>query len=829
MTSKTVIDFISGETVRATPEEVHAVQVFAKILVSDYGYPRSHIRTHPQWRVKARPSDVKREYPIDIAVFSSDVHTDEELKIIVECKQPNRRSGHSQLMDYMRFSEARVGVWFNGNEKLYLKKSERKGKVLFEEIPNIPKFGERLEDIGLYRRRDLRPARNLKSVFKTIRNYLAANAVGITRDEVFAQQIINLIFCKIYDERFTRPDDMVRFRAGLEEPADEVMCRIEELFCNVKSQYGDVIEPEDTLILDQKSLAYIVGELHLFSLTEANRDAIGEAFETFIGPSLKGGQGQFFTPRNVVNLLVTMTELRPRDKVIDPACGSGGFLIEALRDIWQKVEIDCGELGWPDHEISAEKQRVAIRQFRGIDKDYFLAKVAKAYMAIVGDGRGGVYCENSLENLDNWDPNTRQEIYLGSFDVVLTNPPFGKKLKIDDESILKKFHLGRKWKKKKGSTRFDRLDVLHDSRPPQILFVERCLALLKTGGRAGIILPESMLCNPSHRHVIQHIKSVGRIVAVVSFPEELFQPYTHAKVCGVLLEKISADQDNPHEIFMAVARWCGHDSRGLLIPHDDIPRIKKKFYEYMTGDIEYDHFGFAIREDQIVDDIYLPKYYNPEVEAKLGALIETHYIMDFGELINRGVIELHTGHEVGKLAYGTGPIPFIRTSDIANWEIKLDPKHCISEDIYESLRERQDVQVGDILMVRDGTYLVGTCAMITEDTMEIVYQSHIYKIRSNDHELMPPALLLAVLSSPIVREQIYAKRFTQDIIDTLGARVRELQLPIPKDSDERGRIIESVRHALALKAEARTLARSAALSVAPTEIELDGSFPTFLG
>ncbi len=829
MTSRTLVDFVSGKSVRATPEEVHAVQVFSKILVNDYGYPRSNIRTHPQWRVKARPSDFRREYPIDIAVFSSREHLDETLKIIVECKKPNRRSGRSQLQDYLRFSEARVGVWFNGDEKLFLKKSESKGKVFFEEIPNIPQFGERLEDIGLYRRRDLRPAQNLKSVFKTIRNYLAANAVGITRDEVFAQQIINLIFCKIYDERFTRPDDMVRFRVGIDEPTKDVRVRIDELFDNVKDQYGDVIEEDDSLMLDDKSVEYIVGELQLFTLTEANRDAIGEAFETFIGPSLKGGQGQFFTPRNVVNLLVTMTNLQTRDKIIDPACGSGGFLIEALRDVWRKVERQCEELGWPAQEISAEKQRVAIRQFRGVDKDYFLAKVAKAYMAIVGDGRGGVYCENSLENLNNWHPNTRQEIYLGYFDVLLTNPPFGKKLKIDDESILKKFDLGHKWKKQKGTTEYSRLDMLQESRPPQILFVERCLSLLRAGGRAGIILPESMLCNPSHRYVIQHIKSVARIVAVVSFPEELFQPYTHAKACGVLLEKTPTNKDNPHAIFMAVARWCGHDSRGILIPYDDIPKIKNKFSEYTTGAIEYDHFGFAIREDQIVDDIYLPKYYNPEVEEKIGTLSETHHILDFGELINRGVIDLRTGNEVGKLAYGTGPVPFIRTSDIANWEIKLDPKHCVSEDIYESLRERQDVQVGDILMVRDGTYLVGTCAMITEDTTEIVYQSHIYKIRSNDHELMPPALLLAILSSPIVREQIYAKRFTQDIIDTLGARVRELQLPIPKDSDERGLVIESVRCALALKAEARTLARSAALTVAPTEIELDDGFPTLLG
>lgn len=829
VTTNTIVDFVSGKSVRATPEEIHAVQVFSKILVTDYGYPREYIRTHPQWRVKARPSDTRREYPVDIAVFSSPEHYDEYLEIIVECKQPNRRSGRSQLQDYLRFSKSRVGVWFNGSEKLVLKKSEHKGQVFFEEIPNIPRFGERVEDIGLYRRGDLRAAENLKSVFKTIRNYLAANAVGITRDEVFAQEIINLIFCKIYDERFTRPDDMVRFRTGLNEPSSHVRKRIEKIFLDVKQQYGDVIGLEDSLALDDSSLVYVVGELQPFSLTQANRDAIGEAFETFIGPSLKGGQGQFFTPRNVVNLLVTMTELNQTDKVIDPACGSGGFLIEALREIWQKVEVQCNELGWPQEEISAEKQRVAIRQFRGIDKDYFLAKVAKAYMAIVGDGRGGVFCENSLDNLENWQPDTRQGVYLGSFDAVLTNPPFGKKLKIDDSSILRKYDLGHKWKKKRSATTYVRQNVLHDSRPPQILFVERCLALLRPGGRAGIILPESMLCNPSHRYVIQHIKSVARIVAVVSFPEELFQPYTHAKACGVLIEKTPSDGNNPHTIFMAVARWCGHDSRGISIPRDDLPKIKQKFHDYMSGNIKYDHFGFAISEESIVDDIYLPKYYNPEVEAKIEALQNSHDIFEVGNLVDQGVLELGTGHEVGKLAYGTGPIPFIRTSDIANWEIKLDPKHCISDDLYESLKERQDVQNGDILLVRDGTYLVGTCAIITEDTEKIVYQSHIYKIRSNDHDLMPPELLLAVLSSPIVREQIYSKRFTQDIIDTLGARVRELRLPIPKDTLQRQEIIESVKDALAFKAKARSMARAAALSVAPTEIQLDDSFPTLMG
>lgn len=803
-----IVDHISGLHVKATPEELHAVQIFAKILTADYNYPASHLQTKPQWRVKARPSDTTKEYPVDIAVFDSDKHDDNNLKIVVECKKPNRRDGRSQLEDYMRLSNAGLGVWFNGKEKLFLRKREGNGKVLFEEIPNIPKFGERVEDIGLYKRRDLKPAHNLKSVFRTARNYLAANAVGITRDEIFAQQLINLIFCKIYDERFTKPNDKVSFRAGYQEATSKVKERIQKIFDHVKKQYDDVIAENDTIDLDEKSLTYIVGELQLYAITESERDAISDAFEIFIGPSLKGGQGQFFTPRNVVKLLADITNPGPNDRIIDPSCGSGGFLIESLREIWKKIEISGKELGWPDHEVFSEKQKVAIKNIRGIDKDSFLSKVAKAYMAIMGDGRGGVFCENSLDNVNNWKPNTRQHIQLGSFDLVLTNPPFGKKLKVDDSETLCEYDLGKKWKKVKGETFFEPTSTVLDGQSPQILFVERCLDLLKPGGRLGIIAPESMFCNPSHRYIVQYIKSRAQIKTIISLPEELFQPYTHAKTCAVVIENTKPNKYEDHDVFMAVAEWCGHDSRGAEIPYDDIPKIIHKYDEYRdSGTIEYSHLGFIIKESKIIDDVYLPKYYNPEISKNLEKLSETHDLINLGSLIKQKKVSLSTGDEVGKLAYGTGPVPFIRTSDIANWEIKLDAKHGLSEAIYEGIKKRQDVQENDILMVRDGTYLVGTSALITSNDTKIVYQSHIYKIRSNDHDTIHPYLLLAALSSPIVKAQIYSKRFTQDIIDTLGHRIGELILPIPKNKSERLNIIQKVEDILSMKKRAKELSK----------------------
>ena len=586
-----LIDFISGLQVKETPEEVEAVQPFSKILVDDYGYPKDHIHTRPQYRVKVRPSDTKKEYPVDIAVFTGKEHSDDSAYIIVECKKKNRRDGRSQLEDYLRLSRAYLGVWFNGDERLYLQKTEKDGKIFFDEIPNIPRYGERVEDVGKFKRKDLRPAENLKPTFRTIRNYLAANAVGITRDEVFASQIIDIIFCKIYDERFTRPDDTVKFRAGINEDDEAVRRRILELFERVKRQYNDVIDVADSIILDAKCIKYIVGELQLYSLKDSSRDAVGEAFEIFIGPSLKGAQGQFFTPRNVVNMVIKMIDPDTDEKILDPACGSGGFLVESLRYVWNKLENKANELGWPESEIEAEKQKVAIKNFRGIDKDSFLSKVAKAYLAILGDGRGGVHCENSLEYFDNWSPKTIEDIQPGTFDIIVTNPPFGKKLAIDTTDILGLYDLGHKWTQDDDG-KFAKGDLV-DKQPPQLLFIERCLQMLRDGGRMGIVLLESIFGMPKYQYVVNYIRSKAKILAVVTLPEDLFQPHTHAKCCVLICQKYdkgeSLETCGDYDIFMSDVKWCGHDSRGNVtytynekgdkVVLDEIPLVADKYLE----------------------------------------------------------------------------------------------------------------------------------------------------------------------------------------------------------------------------------------------------------
>ncbi len=319
-------DYISGQPVKATPEEVEAVQVFARRLVEDYGYPKAALQTRPQFRVRKRPSDEEKSYPVDIAVFGSGKRTEDELFMVVECKKKDRKDGVAQLKLYLDMSAAEVGVWFNGDEHEYLRKVHHKdGSRTYVTLPNIPRHGQRIEDIGLFKRKDLKKPSNLKAVFRDIRNHLAGMTTGITRDEALAQEIINILFCKIYDEQETAPDEAVTFRAGVGEDVNTVHARVGKLFHRVKTEYfEDVFDRESLMKLDADSVYYVVGELQNYCVTDADRDAIGEAFEVFIGPALRGAEGQFFTPRNVVRMMVDILDPKPGERIMDPACGSGG-------------------------------------------------------------------------------------------------------------------------------------------------------------------------------------------------------------------------------------------------------------------------------------------------------------------------------------------------------------------------------------------------------------------------------------------------------------------------------------------------------------------------
>lgn len=223
-----------------------------------------------------------------------------------------------------------------------------------------------------------------------------------------------------------------------------------------------------------------------------------------------------------------------------------------------------------------------------------------------------------------------------------------------------------------------------------------------------------------------------------------------------------------------------------------------------TTTLEFGFFSaFRLNSSAITNGIYLPKYYDPAVENILRKLDGTCTRYSIQSLLNDKVIELATGDEIGKMAYGTGSIPFVRTSDFSNWEIKADAKQGVSEEIYEQYALKEDVRPGDILIVRDGTYLVGTSCLITEYDQKMLYCGGLIKIRVLKKDILDEYLLLGLLNSYIVKRQIRTKQFTRDVIDTLGQRLREVTLPLPHSVELRHAISVQIRHIIENRIEAR--------------------------
>lgn len=220
---------------------------------------------------------------------------------------------------------------------------------------------------------------------------------------------------------------------------------------------------------------------------------------------------------------------------------------------------------------------------------------------------------------------------------------------------------------------------------------------------------------------------------------------------------------------------------------------------------ESTHLGFVTSLSSINNDIFVPSYYNPETKSALKRISDNsdYKLVTVSELLDNQLISIKRGNEVGSQFYGLGDIPFVRTSDIVNWEVKHDPIKSLPEEIYNKYNKSQDIRENDILIVSDGTFLIGRCAMITSADRKIVIQSHIKRIRCLQFEKLHPYVLLYMLSTDIVQKQISEKTFVQATISTLGDRLLELVLPFPCNKEIYNSIYSEVSVIISNKVSAK--------------------------
>lgn len=389
-------------------------------------------------------------------------------------------------------------------------------------------------------------------------------------------EMCKLILVKLYEEEREEQKEENRFTIKSIEKAEKLgidaATFVNRCFEELKTRkLKGLFDPEEKIELKPHTIKEIVDLLEIYALKKTREDVLGVAFETFLKGMMTGKElGEFFTPREVVEFMVKLVDPQIGEKILDPACGTGGFLIWSFFHVLEKIR----------KNVSNEKERRNLEEklieecLWGIDIDSYLEKLCKINLRIHGDGYRHIYRGNSLDVVDDNVELEHEEIRKelrtiiekeGGFDIILTNPPFGSGpgKDITEKRILEKYENG------KGKRR----------QIPQILFLELCIRLLKPGGRMAIVLPDGILNNAGKDYIAirDFIRRECIVRAVVSLPEGTFIPYGSGVKASILfIQKRKSREEEQGGIFMAIARYIGYDThtqRYKQIPENDLPII----------------------------------------------------------------------------------------------------------------------------------------------------------------------------------------------------------------------------------------------------------------
>lgn len=610
---------LTNRVVKATDKE-QTLQSMIAMMAEEYGFASEDMER--DFRVKYTDADSgsTKTQKVDLAIFEQGrAHETENLArfIIVakdaKVKANDKKAGVTATLEPILYNtDCEFGCWTNGEDLQYLHSCDDEwGQTTCEDISDFPAQGQTLEDLEAQGERAMprKPANeSLVKTFKRCHDYIYGNE-GMKKTAFW--ELLNLIFCKLYDEkrRIIDAKDGIsyrrRFWVGVKEQyTDEgraaVAARIKGLFEDLKESkvFQDVFDGNEQIMLSDRGLAFVASELAKYSFLDASVDVKGTAYETIVSNTLKQEAGQFFTPRNIIKCMVEMLDPDKNTRVLDPACGSGGFLVMVLDHVRRKIakelypELDDVRLQakFNSPEVDDAVRGYAEKMLFGFDFDPDLKKAARMNMVMAGDGHANIYNINSLDYPHGSKPDipliaeavtdsisksadkdfrfeTASNNAQGKFDMVFTNPPFGTKVEVDQEIALR-YQL--------------------NSKAPEILFIEACYNFLKPGGKMAIVLPDGILGNPNTEFVRIWIMKHFRLLASVDLPVETFLPQVGVQASLLFLQKktdaemlVPIEQED-YDVFMAIVEKVGKDRRGVPVYEKDddgaeilFPNIKR--------------------------------------------------------------------------------------------------------------------------------------------------------------------------------------------------------------------------------------------------------------
>ena len=496
----------------------------------------------------------------------------------------------------------------------------------------------------------------------------------------------------------------------------------------IKGVYDDAKRRDINVFLEsikvEDPIIYSVVEvLQGISLWKTELDTKGEAYEQFLGGVFKGTMGQYFTPRPIVKFMVDFLEPTDKDLVIDPACGSGGFLIYTL----EKVRNDLEE-GLDSKDAEYRWREFALKQVFGIEVNSQLARISMMNMIIHDDGHTNIENNDALDNEDKFDP--RRSVKLGRFTLLLTNPPFGASVKEREKSYLANYELGGKVKKR-------------NRQNTETLFIERCLDFLKPGGRMGIVLPDGILTNSSLQYVRDFINEKAKILGVVSLPQAAFKrpaskgsgdTGSGVKASLLFLRKKKEGEllTTDYPTFMSVAEHIGYDTTGRP-DKDEFPEILESWKKFQNknrkGFFTERPCCFTVKRSEVEGRID-PHYYRPEFITHIQRLTKgTCKVIRFGEIISE-MSGGATPKAKGKAYLKEGGIPFLRVQNITEDGIKLEDVKYINEETHNGYLKRSKLKPKDLIFTITGR--IGTVAVVPENFGEGNINQHSVRIHLID-------------------------------------------------------------------------------------------------
>jgi type I restriction enzyme M protein len=512
---------------------------------------------------------------------------------------------------------------------------------------------------------DLPQEPHLLKKFEEIHDFIYSHD-GLSPQETL-EEIVKILFIKMYDETL----DLHFFTISSEEwekissgDKNVNLEKIVHLFELTKQEYSSIFEPHDKIKLSLASLGFVIGKLQNISFLDSSQDAKGLAFQKFLTNHEKHDRGQYFTPEPVVNFCVQMLSPKPDMNILDPACGSCGFLLSALNFMRENA---------PNTAHFDGEQ--AVKHLFGVEINKSIARIATMKLLLEHNGPNNVFCYNSLDDIDSLNLLLHN---TGGFDMILTNPPFGAK--INQKSVLNQFSLGYKWSKQ-AENRFIKSETPLNNQSVETLFIERCIALLKTGGKMAIVLPNGNFENPSLEYVRFYIKKMTKILAVINLPQETFIPYgTGVKTSLLFLEKRDAQNaatrlpNESYPVFFGRITKLGYqgnkngtpaykkneygenirDAAGKQQLDEDMSEMLQLYRRFLSGDAFQTKNAFSLMSNEIKSRFDFD-FYSPDTRSIIKTGTNSVKLGDICDIVKV---------KSPKLKQNTGLIEYIELSDI---------------------------------------------------------------------------------------------------------------------------------------------------------------------